>query len=112
MGMGCRGVRFLEREWTLPGLWYADGLILCGESEEDLRVMVRWLVEEMYRRRELKVNAGKSKEMVLNGEEGLEYEVHVNGIHLEHVSELKYLGCVLEESGKDGAKCSRKVASG
>ena len=32
--------------------------------------------------------------MVLNGEEGLEREVHVDGICLEHVSEFKYLGCV------------------
>ena len=35
--------------------------------------------------------------MVLGGEEGLEYE-----ISLEHVSEFKYLGCVLEKSGTDG----------
>ena len=46
MGMGRR-VRFMEggREWRLPGLLYADDLILCGESEEDLRVMVGWFVE-------------------------------------------------------------------
>ena len=44
---------------------------------------------------------------VLNGEEGLECEVHINGIRLEHVSEFKYLECVLEESGTDGAECSR-----
>ena len=50
--------------------------------------------------------------MELSGEEGLECEVHVDGIHLEHVSEFKYFGCVLEESGIDGAECSRKVASG
>ena len=50
--------------------------------------------------------------MVLNGEEGLEYEVHVNRICLEHVSEFKYLGCALEESGTDRAECSRKVAIG
>ena len=31
---------------------------------------------------------------------------------LEHVSEFKYLGCVLDESGTDGAECSRKVARG
>ena len=31
---------------------------------------------------------------------------------LGHVSELKYLGCILDESDADGAKCSRKVASG
>ena len=39
--------------------------------------------------------------MVLNTEEGLECEVHVDGIHLEYISEFKYLGCVLDESDKD-----------
>ena len=33
--------------------------------------------------REDKVNAGKSKVMILNGEEGLEWKVHVDGIRLE-----------------------------
>ena len=37
-------------------------------------------------------NEGKRKVMVLNVEEGLKCEVHVDGIHLEHVSESKYLG--------------------
>ena len=40
----------------------------CGESEEDLRAMVAWFAE-VYRRIGLKVNAGKSKVMVLNGED-------------------------------------------
>ena len=35
--------------------------------------------------------------MVLKGEEGLKYEVHVDGIRLEHVSEMKYLWSVLNE---------------
>ena len=48
---------------------------------------------EVCRRRGVKVNGGKSKVMVLNGEEGLECEVHVDGIRLEHVSEFKYLVC-------------------
>ena len=39
-------------------------------------------------RRGLKVNAGKSKVMVLGGEEGLECEVCVDGIRLEFASEL------------------------
>ena len=50
--------------------------------------------------------------MVLNGEEGFECEVHVVGICLEHVSEFKYLRCVLDKSGTDGADCSRNEASG
>ena len=62
-------------------------------------------------RRGLKVNAGKSKVMVMNGEEGLECEIHIDGICLKHVSEFKYLGCILEESGTEGAECSRKAAS-
>ena len=60
----------------------------------------------------LKFNAGKSKVMLLNGEEELQCEVHVDGIRLEHVSEFKYFGCVFDESGKDGAECNRMVASG
>ena len=42
MGIGRRGETFLEdgREWRVPGLLYADDLVLCSESEEDLRMMV------------------------------------------------------------------------
>ena len=39
--------------------------------------------------------------MVLDGEKGLKCEVRVDGISLEHVSEFKYLGCILDESGTD-----------
>ena len=59
-------------------LLYADDLFLCGESEEDLKVMVGRYIE-VCRRRGLKVNAGKSKVMLLGGEEGLKCEVCVDG---------------------------------
>ena len=52
---------------------------------------------KMCRRKGLKVNACKRKVMLLGEEEGLEREVCVNGIRLEHVSEFKYLGCILDE---------------
>ena len=58
---------------------YADDLNFCGESEENLRAMVRRFVK-VCSRRGLKVNAGKSKVMVLGGEEGLESKVCVDGI--------------------------------
>ena len=63
-------------EITLPLVY--RGFSLCGESEEDLRVMLGWFVE-VYRRRVLEVNGGKSKVMVLNREERLECEVYVDG---------------------------------
>ena len=48
----------------------------CVESEEDLRAVVGHFAE-VCRRRGLKLNAGKSKMKVLDGEEGLECEVYV-----------------------------------
>ena len=65
----------------MPGILYADDLVLCDESEEDLSAMVGRFAE-VCRRRGLKVNAGKSKVMVLGGEEGLECEVCVDRISL------------------------------
>ena len=52
MGMGRKGVSFLEngREGRLPGLLYADDLVLCGESEKDLKVMVGRFAEVCRRR--------------------------------------------------------------
>ena len=59
--------------------------------------MVGWFAE-VYRRKGLKVNAGKSKLMVLNGEEGLEHEVHLNfwGVFWTNQVQME--------------QCSRKVA--
>ena len=56
MGMGGRGVRFLEegRKWRLPGL-----LVMFFVSVEDLRAVVGRLVE-VCRIRDLKVNAVKN----------------------------------------------------
>ena len=55
----------------MTGLLYADDLVLCSESDEDLRPMVGRLAE-VCRGRGMKLNAGKSKVIVLDGEEGLE----------------------------------------
>ena len=68
-----------------------------------------WFV--VCRRNGLKVGAGDSKVMLLNGEEGLECEVNVDEIRLEYFSEFKYLGYVLDDSGIDRAECNRKVVS-
>ena len=38
--------------------------------------------------------------------------ISVDGVRLEHVSEIKILGCVLDDSGTDEAVCHRKVVSG
>ena len=52
----------------MPNLLYAHDLVLFGESEEDLRAMVRRLIDVC--RRSLKVNASEGKVMVLFAGEG------------------------------------------
>ena len=66
-------------------------LVLCGESEEDPRVMVGHFIE-VCKRRSLKVNAGKSKVMVIGGEDGFLCEVCIYRICLKHVSGIEILG--------------------
>ena len=111
MGIGKRGVRFQEegKGLILPGLLYAYDLVLCSDQEKDLWSMVVRFVEVCIRR-DLKFNAGKSKVMALSGQKGLECELCVDGIHLEHVSEFKYLGCALDKSGIDEAGCRGKFS--
>ena len=65
----------------------------------------------MCRRRGLKVNAGKSKVMVMNGEERFEQGSHRWGL-FRTCLRIQILGFVLDESGTDGTECTRKVASG
>ena len=57
----------------MPALLYADYLVLCGESEEDLGVMIGHFVK-VGKISGLKVNADKSKGMELGEEEGPTYE--------------------------------------
>ena len=55
---------------------YADGLVLCGESEEEMRVMTHRLLI-VCKRCVPNVNANKVKLMVLGGEEGTVREISV-----------------------------------
>ena len=48
----------------MSGPLYEEDLVLCGKSEEDMRTVVGHFVE-VSRRRGVKVNAGKSKVMLL-----------------------------------------------
>ena len=58
--MGRIGVRLLEegREWRLFVLLYEDDLVLCGDSEEDLKEMVGSF-DEVCRRSGVKLKMGK-----------------------------------------------------
>ena len=88
IGMGRRGERRLSR------FSYADDGFMWRVRGRPTKI---GHFVEVCSRKGLKVNAVKSKVMVLDGEEGLECEVCVDGIRLEYISEFKYWGCVLDE---------------
>ena len=90
-----KGERMERSNYIDISLLRVVGKIYAGILEDrDLGAIVGRFVQ-VCRRRVLKVNAGKSKVMLLSREEGLGCEVCVDGKRLEHVSEFKYLGCVL-----------------
>ena len=62
---------------------YADDLVLCGESEEDLKAVGCFV--EVRMRICLKVNEGTNRVMVLGGEEGVECEVCVDWMRFERI---------------------------
>ena len=66
-------------------------------------MQMTWFYVEVCRRRGLKVNADKSKVMMLSGEEEFGCEVCLDGMQFRYVSKFKYLWCVLDESGTDDA---------
>ena len=72
--------------------------------------MVAWFVE-VCRKKDLKVNEGKSKVMLMNQEDGLKFEVHLMGF-IQSMCPNSNIWDVFQTTGTDGAKCNRKVANG
>ena len=68
--------------------------------------------QDVWEKEDPKVNTDKSKGLMLSEKGGLECKVLVGGIRLEHVSKFKYLGCVLDESDRDGDERRRKIGGG
>jgi hypothetical protein len=106
------GVRIIERvgESKVPCLLYADDLVLCGESEESLRILVGEF-NGVCKRRGLAINVEKSKVMVMNGVD-VQCHLEVDGVQLEQVPVFKYLGYMIENKGIDDVECDRKVSNG
>lgn len=111
--VGSSGVRLIKgvNEWTLSDLLYADDLVLVGENESELKLMIESF-DKVCIRRGMRVNADKSKVMVFGGEDGSVCDIRIGGVRLEQVQSFKYLGSVLNVKGNDEADCENKVVQG
>ena len=68
--VNVRLIQLYFLNYSFHCLLYAYDLVLCGESEVDLKVMLVCFVE-VWRRIGLKVNADNSKVIVLGGGGGI-----------------------------------------
>ena len=99
MEMGSIGVKFLYegREGRLPGLLYADDLVIFGvffcKPEQDMKVMMERFVG-VCRRIDMKTNANKSKVMSARWRGEIGGRIHVGDrARLKHVSEFIFGVC-------------------
>ena len=90
----------MEREWKLLDLLYAN----------DIR-RPKVMVNEVCRRGGLKVNADKSKVVMIRVEEGLEWEIHVDGNTVGASIRVHIFWVFVDESGIDVTECCWKVTS-
>ena len=109
-GMGTRGVRLVRgrEEWWISDLLYADDVVFVAESERELRELIDKF-NRVCKRRGLKVNADKSKVMIMGGTEDDKCEIKLNGQVLEHVKEFCYLGSTVNDRGTDESDCNKRV---
>ena len=100
-----------DRVWKLPVLLFADDTVLLSEDEWELQ----GLVNEFGRvctKRNLKVNANKSKVMVFERNEATECGVMLDGVEMENVRVFKYLGSVLSKDGSLEEEVRERVQQG
>ena len=112
-GMSNKGVQLVcgKIEWRISDLLYADDVAFVAESGSELNEMVNKF-NRVCIRRGLKINADKSKVLIVGGREDEGHVVSLDGKVLENVKEFSYLGSTLNGKGTDGNDCDKRVKKG
>src|SRR5699024_5228908 len=85
-----KGIKIGER--YLPGIAYADDLILFSRSDKELNELIA-ICEELYCNVGLSINEAKSMVMGSTG------PVLINGEQVQVVNSITYLGATLDRKG-------------
>ena len=88
---------------SISNLHYADDTALCGKSPQEINNIVH-KVNDAGRKRLLKLNARKTKQMVV-GDENANVYIDVDGETIDKVNSFKYLGAIKTSTGS----CSEDV---
>ena len=90
-------------------LLFADDLMLVTERDEDAERNVKVLDEVMMKWR-MTINWGKTKVMVVKRGGGT-CNITVNGVEIENVKTMKYLGAMLDEEGSCEAEVDHRIGA-
>ena len=88
---------------SISNLRYADDTALCGKSPQEINNIVH-KVNDAGRKRLLKLNARKTKLMVV-GDENTNVSIDVDGETIDKLNSFKYLGAIKTSTGS----CSEDV---
>jgi hypothetical protein len=83
----------------LKDIRFADDQAMVASTEEGLQRIMNGLTNTA-RLYEMKVNAKKTKTMLVSKRPGREISILIEGQNLEQVTKFKYLGAIITENGK------------
>ncbi|KAK3530003.1 hypothetical protein QTP86_009393 [Hemibagrus guttatus] len=93
-----------ESLWTMM---FADDIVICSESREQVEEnLERWRFE--LERRRMKVSRSKTEYMCVNEREG-SGTVRLQGEEVKKVQEFKYLGSTVQSNGECGKEVKKYI---
>ena len=98
-----------ELKWKQALLLFADELMLVTERDAGAERNVKVLDEVMMKWR-MTINCGKTKVMVVKRGRGT-CNITVNGVEIDNVKTMKYLGATLDEEGSCEAEVDHRIGA-
>ena len=94
---------------TIQLLLFADDIMLVAERDKDAERNVK-VLDEVMKKWRMKINWRKTKAMVVK-RGGSTCNIAVNGVEIENVKTMKYLGAMLEEEGSCEAEVDHRIGA-
>ena len=94
---------------TIQLLLFTDDLMLVAERDKDAERNVK-VLDEVMKKWRMAINWRKTKAMVVKRGGGT-CNIAVNGVEIEYVRTIKYLGAMLEEEGSCEAEIDHRIGA-
>lgn len=97
------------RQVTITECAFADDVIICAGSEEDMNTNLKWWAE-IINKFNMKMNVKKTKMMHI-GREAKYDHIQIDGTTIEMVESFKYLGVAIDRSGMYNTEVTNRITA-